>query len=114
VISNSYTSGVASAVTHLPESAAATVKSGVGPGVAVATKLGSSSLADTVRTAFVHGMDLMLWTCGGIAVACALLAVVVLRQRATGDGGTVGATPAPAAGGAATGFTAEASSLPNA
>jgi hypothetical protein len=86
----------------------------VGPGVAVATKLGSSSLADTVRTAFVHGMDLMLWTCGGIAVACALLAVVVLRQRATGDGGAVSAAPAPASGGATTGFTAEASSLPNA
>ena len=68
----------------------------------VANKLGSASLLDTVRTAFVHGMDIMLWTCGGIAVACALLAVIVLRQRAAGDGA------------AATGFTAEASSLPTA
>jgi len=50
-------------------------------GVAAAGKLGSSSLLDTVRLAFVHGMDLMLWTCGGIAVACAILAVTFLRTR---------------------------------
>ena len=48
---------------------------------AVAGKLGSSSLLDTVRSSFVHGMDLMLWTCGGIAVACALLAVLFLPRR---------------------------------
>ena len=51
----------------------------------------------------------MLWTCGGIAVACALLAVVVLRQRAA-----AGVTPAPASGGAAAGHTAGTSSLPTA
>ena len=43
------------------------------------SKLGSPALLDTVRTAFVHGMDIMLWTCGGIAVGCALLAVIFLR-----------------------------------
>ena len=48
---------------------------------AVAGKLGSSSLLDTVRSSFVHGMDLMLWTCGGIAVGCALLAVLFLPRR---------------------------------
>jgi hypothetical protein len=59
----------------------------VGSGVAVAGKLGSSSLTDTVRSAFLHGMDLMLWTCGGIAVGCALLAVIFLRARqGNGDG----------------------------
>jgi hypothetical protein len=26
-------------------------------------------------------MDLMLWTCGGIAIACALLAVLFLPRR---------------------------------
>jgi MFS transporter, DHA2 family, multidrug resistance protein len=81
VISNAYSSGVASAAAHLPAQAAAAVRSSVGSGVAVAGKLGSSSLADTVRGAFVHGMDLMLWTCGGIAVGCAVLAVIVLRTR---------------------------------
>jgi DHA2 family multidrug resistance protein-like MFS transporter len=81
VISNSYSSGVAGAAAHLPAQAAAAVRSSVGSGVAVAGKLGSSSLADTIRTAFVHGMDLMLWTCGGIAVGCALLAVLFLPRR---------------------------------
>lgn len=117
VINSSYTSGVASAAAGLPESAASAVKSGAGPGVAVAAKLGSPSLADTVRTAFVHGMDLMLWTCGGIAVACALLAVVVLRQRAAGGGAAEGVSPVPASGGTVTGgagpgYDAGASSLP--
>ena len=36
-----------------------------------------------------HGMDLMLWTCGGIAVGCALLAVVFLRKRQA-DGADAG------------------------
>jgi MFS transporter, DHA2 family, multidrug resistance protein len=66
---------------HLPAQAAAAVRSSLGSGVAVAGKLGSPSLVDTIRTAFVHGMDLMLWTCGGIAVGCAVLAVIVLRNR---------------------------------
>jgi hypothetical protein len=81
VISNSYSNGVASAAAHLPAQAAAAVRSSVGAGVALAGRTGSSSLLDTVRSAFVHGMDLMLWTCGGIAVACALLAVIFLRTR---------------------------------
>ncbi|MGH3245133.1 MAG: MFS transporter, partial [Trebonia sp.] len=71
VISNAYSSGVAGATAGLPAQAAAAVRSSVGAGVAVAGKLGSTSLADTIRTAFIHGMDLMLWTCGGIALACA-------------------------------------------
>jgi MFS transporter, DHA2 family, multidrug resistance protein len=48
----------------------------------VAHSLGSASLLDTVRTAFVHGMDIMLWTCGGIALGCAILALGVLGRRA--------------------------------
>jgi DHA2 family multidrug resistance protein-like MFS transporter len=90
VISNSYSSGVASAAAGLPGQSAAAVRSSVGSGVAVAGKLGSSSLLDTIRSAFVHGMDLMLWTCGGIAVACALLAVIFLRAR-QGNAGASGA-----------------------
>jgi EmrB/QacA subfamily drug resistance transporter len=81
IISNSYSSGVASSAAALPAQAAAAVRSSVGAGVGVAGKLGSSSLLDTIRSAFVHGMDLMLWTCGGIAIACALLAVLFLPRR---------------------------------
>ncbi len=95
VISSSYSSGVASAAADLPAQAAAAVRSSVGAGVAVANKLGSASLLDTVRSAFVHGMDLMLWTCAGIAVGCALLAVIFLRPR-QGDGGAPDTTDSPA------------------
>ena len=81
VISNSYSSGVASSAAALPAQAAAAVRSSVGAGVGAAGELGSSSLLDTIRSAFVHGMDLMLWTCGGIAITCALLAVLFLPRR---------------------------------
>ena len=86
VISNSYSHSVASAAGQLPAQAAGAVRSSVGAGVGVAGKLGSSSLLDTIRTAFVHGIDLMLWTCGGIAVACALLAVTFLPARLENGG----------------------------
>ena len=49
-------------------------------GVEVAHQLGSAELLASVRSAFVDGMDIMLWTCGGIALGCALLAVVFLRK----------------------------------
>ena len=39
-----------------------------------------AALLSSVRSAFVDGMDIMLWTCGGIALGCALLAVVFLRK----------------------------------
>jgi MFS transporter, DHA2 family, multidrug resistance protein len=81
VISNSYASGVASAAAGLPAQAAASVRSSVGAGVAAAEKLGSPELLAVVRTSFVHGMSLMLWICGGIALGCALLAVTVLKTR---------------------------------
>jgi MFS transporter, DHA2 family, multidrug resistance protein len=83
VISNRYATGVAGAAAHLPAQAAAAVRSSVGAGVATAQQLGSTALLDTVRTSFVHGMSLMLWICGGIAVGCALLAAVVLKTRRT-------------------------------
>jgi MFS transporter, DHA2 family, multidrug resistance protein len=113
LISNSYSSGVAAAADKLPPEVGAAVRSSLASGVAVAEKLGSPDLLDTVRTAFVHGMDQMLWTCGGIAVACALLAAIVLR------GGGAGAAAVPdgsVSGGAATDGTgspsAEDGSLP--
>jgi MFS family permease len=37
-----------------------------------------------LRSAFIHGMDIMLWTCGGIAVVSALLALAFLPGRAGG------------------------------
>ena len=86
VISNSYGNGVASAAAGLPAQAASAVRSSVGAGVAVAHELGSPALLDTVRSAFVHGMTGMLWTCGGIAVGCAVLALLFLPRRTTTAG----------------------------
>jgi MFS transporter, DHA2 family, multidrug resistance protein len=56
----------------------------------------SASLFDVVRTAFVDGMDTMLWACGGIAVASAILALIFLPRRPDG----AAASPAPDLSGA--------------
>jgi MFS transporter, DHA2 family, multidrug resistance protein len=50
-------------------------------GIAAAQKLNSAALLETVRAAFAHGMDDMLWVCGGIAVAGTVLALVFLPTR---------------------------------
>ena len=81
-------------VTGLPAAAAAAAKSSVVAGVAVAHQLGSAALLDSVRHAFVQGMDTMLWVCGGIALASAILALLFLPRRAEGA-----VEPAAASGG---------------
>src|ERR1035441_4484836 len=55
-------------VTGLPAAAAAAAKSSVVEGVGVAHRLGSAALLGSARSAFVTGMDTMLWVCGGIAL----------------------------------------------
>jgi MFS transporter, DHA2 family, multidrug resistance protein len=82
-------------VTGLPPAAAATAKSGVVEGVAVAHATGSAALLDSVRTAFVQGMDTMLWVCGGVALASAILALLFLPRR---PDGMTGASRGDAAG----------------
>ena len=71
-------------VTGLPDAAAAAAKSSVVAGVAVAQKTGSAPLLDSVRHAFVAGMDTMLWVCAGIALVSAILAILFLPRRADG------------------------------
>jgi len=71
-------------VTGLPAAAAAAAKSSVVAGVAVAHELGSAALLDSVRYAFVQGLDTMLWVCGGIALVSAILALLFLPRRAEG------------------------------
>jgi len=68
----------------LPAAAAAAAKSSVVGGVAVAHALGSASLLHSARTAFVQGVDTMLWACAGIAVASAVLALIFLPRRPDG------------------------------
>jgi MFS transporter, DHA2 family, multidrug resistance protein len=93
IISNSYTARVD--VAGLPSSAAALVRSGVAGGVAVAHEVGSAALLDSVRSAFIHGMDIMLWACGGIALVSAVLALAFLPRRAAADAEPADATEAP-------------------
>jgi len=71
-------------VTGLPDSVAAAAKSSVVAGVAIANQAGSAPLLDSVRQAFVAGMDALLWACGGIALASAILAVIFLPRRTEG------------------------------
>jgi MFS transporter, DHA2 family, multidrug resistance protein len=66
----------------LPAAAASTVRSGVPGGIEVARRLGSAPLLHSVQSAFVHGLDVMLWCCAGIALASALLALAFLPRRA--------------------------------
>ncbi|MBS2966780.1 MFS transporter [Actinocrinis puniceicyclus] len=89
VISNGYRSRLS--LTGLPEQVASAARGGVSGGVAVAHKLNSATLLGEVRTAFIHGMDVMLWTCAGIAVAGALMALAFLPRRAGLD--TAAETP---------------------
>jgi MFS transporter, DHA2 family, multidrug resistance protein len=69
-------------VTGLPAGAAAIARGSVVAGVRVAHELGSAALLDSARSAFVQGVDTMLWVCGGIAIASAVLALIFLPRRA--------------------------------
>jgi EmrB/QacA subfamily drug resistance transporter len=86
-------------VTGLPAAAADAAKSGVSGGVEVARSLGSASVLRSVEVAFVHGMDVMLWCCAGIALAAALLALAFLPRQSAPQPPAAGeptAVPAPA------------------
>jgi DHA2 family multidrug resistance protein-like MFS transporter len=93
ILSNGYTSQLRLA--DLPAPAASAVRSSVAGGVAVAEKLGSTVLLDHVRTAFIHGMDVMLWACAGIALASAMLALAFLPGRSGSAAGAAAAEQAP-------------------
>ena len=79
ILSTAYRSGLHAAV--VPTAFAATVRDSVSEGVAVAHQIGSAALFETVQTAFVHGMDVMLAVCGGIAVLGIVLTLSFLPRR---------------------------------
>ena len=80
----------------LPAAAASAIRQSVAGGVAAAHAAGSAPLLDSVRLAYVHGLDVMLWVCSGIAIASALLALAFLPGRTSAP-----ADPAAAASGLA-------------
>ena len=83
----------------LPAAAGNAVRGSVAGGIATARATGSGVLLESVRNAYVHGMDVMLWVCSGIAIASALLALAFLPglpgTGAPGDD-TAGAEDRPA------------------
>jgi MFS transporter, DHA2 family, multidrug resistance protein len=66
----------------LPPAAAKAAQGSVFAGVAVAHQLGSVSLLESVRAAFVHGMDVSLVVSAGIAAAGVVLTLAFLPGRA--------------------------------
>ena len=68
-------------LTGLPPGLAGAVKQSVFAGVAVAERLHSTALLESVRQAFVHGMDESLVVSAGIAALAAVLALVFMPGR---------------------------------
>jgi DHA2 family multidrug resistance protein-like MFS transporter len=69
-------------VAGLPDPAAKAVREGLGGGVEVARRLGDPALLASVRTAFVHGMDLVLAAGAGLLLVSTVIALVLLPGRA--------------------------------
>jgi DHA2 family multidrug resistance protein-like MFS transporter len=82
------------AVTGLSAAAADAARSSVVAGVQIAHELHSLALLGSARSAFVHGLDTMLWVCGGIALASAILALIFLPRRSEGVQVLEGVVPA--------------------
>lgn len=68
-------------LSELSDTVAKTVRQSASAGVAVAHKLNSQELLNTVHNAFVHGMKTMLLVCGGIAILGIFLALIFLPRQ---------------------------------
>lgn len=67
---------------HLPGPLDEVARGSVAAGVAATKAAGSPAFLENVRAAFTGGMDTMLWACGGIALASAILALAFLPRHA--------------------------------
>jgi MFS transporter, DHA2 family, multidrug resistance protein len=70
---------------RLPASAPEQVRQSVGGGVAMADRLGDPVLLDSVRTAFVHGMDATLLADAGLMAVTAVITLFLVRGRGAED-----------------------------
>jgi MFS transporter, DHA2 family, multidrug resistance protein len=77
----------------LPATAAVAVRSSVFAGIAVAQKAGSAALLYQVRSAFVHGIDSMLWVGVAMATVGVMLALLFLPWHATATATTAAKVP---------------------
>jgi predicted MFS family arabinose efflux permease len=80
ILNSTYQAQVA--VAGLPDSAAAAVKASVFGGLSVAQQVGSAALLDSVRAAFVAGMDDAVRVTAGVAIVGIVLALLFLPARA--------------------------------
>jgi MFS transporter, DHA2 family, multidrug resistance protein len=67
----------------LPSAAAKLVQESIFGGIAVAHQLGSAALLESVRAAFVQGMDVALLVSAGISIVGIVLSLAFLPGRAT-------------------------------
>jgi DHA2 family multidrug resistance protein-like MFS transporter len=79
ILSSGYLSRIDDA--DVPASAEGAVRSSVGAGIEAAHRLDSAALAQTVRSAFVHGMDTVLLASAALTLLGAVIAVVLLPRR---------------------------------
>jgi DHA2 family multidrug resistance protein-like MFS transporter len=101
IINDAYRSGLH--LSGVPAAAAGAARNSIGQAVEAAMKLHSVALLGSARDAYVHGLDVMLWVCAGIALASALLALLFLPRRA----GTPAPGSADATGDVATAMTSQ-------
>lgn len=66
---------------HLPAALAGATRDSVAAGIAVAGRLHDTGLAQIVRAAFVHGMDLTLIVSGAVVAVGAVFAALFLPRR---------------------------------
>ncbi len=76
-------------LTGLPAAVASVVKTSLFGGLAVAQRLGSAGLLASVRTAFVHVMDVSLVVAAGVAALGLVLTLIFLPNRAAAKAGRV-------------------------
>jgi EmrB/QacA subfamily drug resistance transporter len=96
VLNSTYQSHVS--VTGLPAATAAQVQQSVFKGLAVAQQLGSPALADSVRTAFVAGMDDASRVAAIIAAVALVGTLVLLPRRSSAAAGDSAVSEAEATG----------------
>lgn len=79
----------------LPEGAAQTIRKSAAAGTAAAVKLNSPEILTMIRSAYIHGMELLLWICAGSALVCLLLGLLFLpRGLLAVTANTTGGNPA--------------------
>jgi MFS transporter, DHA2 family, multidrug resistance protein len=94
IINDAYRGGLH--VSGLSTTVAGAVRNSIGEAVQAAHALHSVALLGSIHIAYVHGLDIMLWVCAGIAVASALLARLFLPRRVTAAGEPATPTAPPA------------------